>query len=33
MFGLVLLLAGAVRRLTGVRVPAVDEQPVREVAA
>jgi zinc/manganese transport system permease protein len=33
MFGLVLVLAGAVRRLTGVRVPAVDEQPVREVAA
>lgn len=26
-------LAGAVRRLTGARVPAVDEQPVREVAA
>jgi hypothetical protein len=29
----VLILAGAVRRLTGVTVPAVDEQPVREAAA
>jgi zinc/manganese transport system permease protein len=33
MFGLVLILAGAVRRLIGVRVPAVDEQPVREATA
>jgi len=31
MFGLVLLLAGAVRRLAGVTVPPVDE-PVREAA-
>jgi ABC-type Mn2+/Zn2+ transport system permease subunit len=33
MFGLVLILAGIVRRLTGVTVPAVDDQPVHEVAA
>jgi ABC-type Mn2+/Zn2+ transport system permease subunit len=31
MFGLVLIVAGGVRRLAGVTVPAVDE-PVREAA-
>ena len=32
MFGLVLILAGVVRRLAGVTVPAVDEQPVQRAA-
>jgi hypothetical protein len=32
MFGLVLLVAGAVRRLAGVTVPAVNEQPVHKAA-
>jgi zinc/manganese transport system permease protein len=32
MFGLVLIVAGAVRRLAGVTVAAVDEQPVHEAA-
>jgi hypothetical protein len=32
MFGLVLILAGAVRRLMGVTVPAVDDQPVHRAA-